>query len=431
MQEYLSFSPKTLSVFLFRKEAAFPALPEPEYYPLVAAEFYGDGLLADASEQPPWMKKPTGKLYPDPLAFFFFGGNGIMNYSMYKSLLEQAKPSLEKEEEIAVVPEEPPAEEEKKFSRINPFLFFGGSGALNYSTFKWLLDKDPLVQYKSSVGELLTKKEKTDEKNSPCSYPLPKRIDLTHIEGWEAGINYGTNYSSLAILFAPDYRIGHTLPLVDLRAHRFDNNTYAASLGVIARYLPESFCELLGANIYYDYRQGSIGHFHQMGVGVEILSKRWDFRANAYIPFTTEFKCQCHFDDYQGGFFIKERKTETVSYGYNAEVGYLAVRTHTFLLYLAAGPYYMTGRHCHEKTRGVKARIRPQYKDYLALDLSMTHDPVYETVYQAKVIISLPLYQITGQNKNHCGVTDRQIYQPVERFEVMPVGKCQCWKTNF
>lgn len=263
------------------------------------------------------------------------------------------------------------------------------------------------------------------------SYPLPKRIALRHIEG-NQGFHYGTNYSTLEILFAPDYRLGHTLAMIDLRGHRFDNNTYAANVGLVARYIPKSFCELLGANVYYDFRQGKIGNFQQIGVGIEILGKRWDFRANGYIPISTKKRVRkCLFDDYTDGFFMMDRRTESISYGYNAEIGCLAVRTDTFLLYLAGGPYYITGRKCHEKTRGGEVRMRPQYKDYVALDLRLSHDPVFETVFQAQIIVSIPLYQITGQNKNHCGITDRQIYQPVERFEVMPIGKCRCVQANF
>ena len=79
------------------------------------------------------------------------------------------------------------------------------------------------------------------------------------------------------------------------------------------------------------------------------------------------------------------------------------------------------------------ARIRPQYKDYVALDMSVSYDKSFKTVYEAAVIVYLPLYQISSKKsrKAPCGITDRQVYQPIERFEIMPLGKNCCWKTNF
>jgi hypothetical protein len=77
--------------------------------------------------------------------------------------------------------------------------------------------------------------------------------------------------------------------------------------------------------------------------------------------------------------------------------------------------------------------VRPQYKDYLALDFSVSYDQVYKTVYQAEVILYLPLYQLSSKKTRQgpCGMTDRQIYQPIERFEIMPLAKRDCWLYNW
>jgi hypothetical protein len=77
-------------------------------------------------------------------------------------------------------------------------------------------------------------------------------------------------------------------------------------------------------------------------------------------------------------------------------------------------------------------RVRPQYKDYLAFDFSVSHDSVFQTVYQAQIILYLPLYQLSKKgNQRPCNLTDYQIYQPIERYEVMPIGRRSCWQTNF
>lgn len=271
------------------------------------------------------------------------------------------------------------------------------------------------------------------EKSRGTSFLLPKRITLSHNDG--SRDKKRTDYSTLALLFASEYRLGHFMPLVDIRGHRFDNDRYAANVGVGGRYVPDpdSFCELLGVNAYYDYRQGSKGNYHQLGVGLEILGKRWDFRANGYIPVGhKKITTKCVFDDYIGNFRATQRECEFTSYSYNAEVGYLIVRSNTFLFYAAAGPYYLSKKSSN-RSRGGTARIRPQYKDYIALDLSVSYDKVFKTVYEAAVIVYLPLYQISSKKSRHapCGITDRQVYQPIERFEIMPLGKSCCWKANF
>ncbi|MDE3045277.1 MAG: inverse autotransporter beta domain-containing protein [Verrucomicrobiota bacterium] len=271
-------------------------------------------------------------------------------------------------------------------------------------------------------------------------YPIPKRIVINHNSGYgdQAGIGYGTNYTSLEVFLASDYSLGSLYPLIDLRAHRFDNDSYAANLGVGGRYIPSpnAFCEILGFNVFYDWRQGFLNEYNQIGVGIEILGKRWDFRANGYFPVGAKsFQYTCVYDNYEGNYVITNTRQEITTYGFNAEVGWLAVNSKNFLLYTAAGPYYLTTK-CNgcfnfDTIFGGRVRIRPQYKDYIALDLSFSHDPTFNTIWEATFIISLPLYQIANQNERPCGLTDRQIYQPIERFETMPLGTQSCWTQNY
>ncbi len=99
-----------------------------------------------------------------------------------------------------------------------------------------------------------------------------------------------------------------------------------------------------------------------------------------------------------------------------------------FTLFSVRSLFY-SGRPGESKTVGVEARIRPQYKDYVALDLSYNWDPLFHAVYQAEIILYAPLYQLSKRrpvgscNRN---LTLRQIYQNVERFNVMPLGRHTC-----
>lgn len=272
-----------------------------------------------------------------------------------------------------------------------------------------------------------------DPPSNPILYPLPQLLDFRHVQGSGEGIGFGTDYSTVALLLAPDCALGRAMPLIDLRVHHFDNNTYAANAGVGFRYIPSpnTFCEILGANVFYDFRQGRMGNYHQLGAGIEILGKRWEFRANGYFPIGIKsHKTKCTFDHYEGGFFAIHRRCEFTAYGYNAEAGYYIINRNDFSLYAAGGPYYLL-RRCEDNTLGGEVRIRPQYKDYLALEFKASYDPVFKAVYQVGITIRLPLYQIRNRGCRPCGMQSRQVYQPIERFEIMPLGRRSCWERNF
>ncbi len=266
-------------------------------------------------------------------------------------------------------------------------------------------------------------------------YPtnLLKRVSLSQAVGTEAGIASMTDYTSLALLFAPDFWIGEVLPMVNLRGFRFSDNTFAGSFGVAARYLPTSICEVIGLNAYYDVREESGGPFHQLGLGAEVLSKRWDLRINGYLPLGPGRNVStCVFDDYIGDYFIFRRRTKFSYYGFNAEAGWLAIQSKNFLLYCATGPYYFSGK-VKQEVPGWLLRVRPQFNDYVALDLRVSFDPIFHTVFQAQLFFTIPLYRLGshGSRTGPCGMTERQIYQPVERFEVIPTSRRCCWGANF
>lgn len=266
---------------------------------------------------------------------------------------------------------------------------------------------------KLSISNLASgfKSNETEKKKNYRSYPVPKRISLSHTEGNGGNQReFGTNYTMLEFQLASDAKLGSFISQIDLRGYRFDNATYAFSGGYVGRYVPEadSFCNLLGLNLYYDYRQGTPGHIQQISGGVEVIGKRLDFRGNFYAPIGSNRHLGdcCSLRCINGWF----------GFGYNAEVGWLAVRSKKFLLYTAAGPYYVSSEGCEERKRGGMLRVVPQYKDYFALDMRLTYDSIFKTIFQAEFIVSLPLYKIRANEGGPCGITTRQLYQRVERM---------------
>ncbi len=262
-------------------------------------------------------------------------------------------------------------------------------------------------------------------------WPLPKLISIRHVEGTNNGVAYATNYSTLAVLSAPDYKPGSFLPMLDLRVHRFDDTSWATNAGLIGRYIPNqcdpsSQARILGVNAYYDWRQTNLGYFQELGGGLEVLGRRWDLRANMYFPFgRLKDITGC---DLSSAELASQRRNRKVTYAFNAEVGWLAVDTSQFLLYTAADIYYISRSTRHKSPRGGMFRLRPQYREYLALDLMGSYDPVFKTLWQAEITLYLPLYTIgEPSSRGPYGISNRQVYQPVERFEILPLAKYECW----
>ena len=93
----------------------------------------------------------------------------------------------------------------------------------------------------------------------------------------ERGLGINSGYTTLGLFAAIKDNY-----FADFRFHLLDNGKYAFNIGGGARYLSNSY--ILGANIYYDYRETSYKNYHQLGLGLEFLGCSYDIRANAYIP---------------------------------------------------------------------------------------------------------------------------------------------------
>jgi hypothetical protein len=251
-------------------------------------------------------------------------------------------------------------------------------------------------------------------------YPIPKRIDFGHIEG--KGIGYDVGYTQIAMVLGPEYRIGHGIALLDLRGVIFDDGKLAANVGMIARFLPKFFCEVFGLNVFYDFREGKHGNFNQISAGLEMLHRRWELHGSARVPLgVTKHTKKCVFDHYIGPYREVCKSRQFALNAFDLTLGYYLVKSKNFQLYAAAGPYYLSGAF-DSSSFGGKALLRPQFTDYFAVELSASHDDIYETIYQVNAIFSLPLYKFSSalnSKKGPCRTTNRQIYQPIDRDIVL------------
>jgi hypothetical protein len=253
---------------------------------------------------------------------------------------------------------------------------------------------------------------------------------MGHIEG--KGIGYSRGYAQLSMILGPDYRKGHFLPLVSVAGKVFDDGRFGAHLGFIGRFIPRSLCEVFGFAAFYDFREAKLGSFHQIGLGAEVLNKRWEVHAKGRIPVGAKSHSRTDvFKDYVGPYRFKSTRSEFASYVFDINAGYYLVNGKQFQLYAAAGPYYLSGQF-DKKSWGGQVMLRPQYQDSLYVELTMSHDHVFNTIYQVNVIFSIPLYRFSSRLKDKrgpCGMSNRQIYQPIDPDIVL--NKECCCSANF
>ncbi|MCE5318051.1 MAG: inverse autotransporter beta domain-containing protein, partial [Parachlamydia sp.] len=264
-------------------------------------------------------------------------------------------------------------------------------------------------------------------------YTAP-RLYISHVEG--DTVAYRGGYTSLGLFAAPTgWGNGNWKPFLDVRGHVFNNGKTAANLGGGLRYYSSCLNSVFGVNSYYDYREGPLSHYHQVGVGLEILGPCLDLRLNGYFPVgNKDGESHAHKFTFPRGQFATCRQREEALSGFDAEIGkcfnFCFPRScRSFCFYAAIGPYFYESRSCADDIWGGQMRFIVQ-KNCLNLEVGASYDRQYHTSGYARVEISIPLRWPCCEQDccGDCGL----IYQPVHRQEMIVLSKQHCfWKTNF
>jgi hypothetical protein len=102
----------------------------------------------------------------------------------------------------------------------------------------------------------------------------------------EFGGYYGTDHATRgeAVLWAPLTQGPSALLFGEARGKQFEEDMREGNFALGYRQMMPGGWNL-GIWGGYDIRRSAFGHtFHQLAAGIEALSDRWDFRANAYLP---------------------------------------------------------------------------------------------------------------------------------------------------
>ncbi len=112
---------------------------------------------------------------------------------------------------------------------------------------------------------------------APPEDPITGSLTL----GYQGSENLHTGFvDSLTPLWTP----GDSVLFLNSRYSLDDSDQFVSSTGLVWRSMVSDGV-IIGANIYYDSLDSQYGHhFDQLGLGVEVLTKWVDFRANYYLP---------------------------------------------------------------------------------------------------------------------------------------------------
>ena len=264
-------------------------------------------------------------------------------------------------------------------------------------------------------------------------------VYFKHVEG--KGYGYKEGYSTLGAFITPYSTFSHVLPFLDLRGHVFNRHwKFAANAGVGVKWLSNSPF-VLAAAAYYDYRQTHHSHYNQVGLSLEFLWNRWEFRANGYLPVGEKTHVRkisetasYSFEKFAGHslFYTTtldiHRKVEFAMKGVDAELGFHLMHPQEFYtLYLGGGPYYFHSPSGLKKhALGGQVRIQARVTPYITLQISDSWDNLFHNKFQGEISLNIPfgghVMKRNGDFKAPCCEVlsmESRMVQPMHRNEII------------
>lgn len=237
------------------------------------------------------------------------------------------------------------------------------------------------------------------------------------------GVGYNNSYSSLGFVIYPDYIPVDNVPFFDMRAHLTNNGCFCSNLGVGFRWLDECDRRLIGVNAYYDYRDEiptqAFGN-HQIGLGFEYFTDKFDLTANLYMPVARRYHKKLVEDTTSYSKYYLSHLRE----GLDIEIAkWFPAVCRNLELYTALGFYYFNGKdkefHYSDNTYGVNARIEFHHSENLWTTVGLSHDNVYNTKLLLSIKLFFPIYTKTRcqEPNNYC--LKNRLSLPVRRRDII------------
>ena len=214
-----------------------------------------------------------------------------------------------------------------------------------------------------------------------------QRITFKHREA--NGIGYPTGYTSAEGFFSTS-KTPNLLAFTDVRAHVFNDSKKAYNLGVGVRGLSEPLRAVLGANVFYDYRDGLHRAFNQVGVGLEVLGTKWDVRANGYIPVhNIKKKYRDGFLKFKGSSAVFQKRYEFAFVGCELAFTRELIKRKNWDVRTKLAGYWFNGEYGKNAGGGL-FELSTNITRYLTLKGQASYDTLFRGVFQGEAAVNFP-----------------------------------------
>lgn len=198
---------------------------------------------------------------------------------------------------------------------------------------------------------------------------IPWRWSLRHDFGSGVGFKNGFTYLEG---FIPLLQSRGDLAFGDVRAVNFDDaRQWEFNAGFGARHFLEQANVVVGANAFYDARNSLYNTYQQVGLGLEALGERLEFRTNGYFV-TGPAHTVVGIPGMTGAF-------QEIAYsGAEAEVGgrlpyFDLIKTRAYI------GYYMYTASESATAQGIRGRFESDITDRISLHASVQRDRLFDT----------------------------------------------------
>lgn len=271
---------------------------------------------------------------------------------------------------------------------------------------------------------------------------LPEWMITSYTAG--TGLGYSVPYSSLGFFLAPPSEDQQTFSFLDLKGHLFNNGMEAANAGLGIRYFDDDCPSLLwGLNLVYDYYKNTRHTYNQIGAGFEIMSERWDFHLNAYVPIGDKrkdiyrfnydfFKALKNDDPSLLQFGLRAREQFALN-GIDTLFGYRFCNWFANMSYdlrISAGPYFYWGRSAktknafaakHVSALGGRLKTDISLNQVISLSGIVTYDSLYKWCGQGVISLNIPFGALHSHFKAPSYSVKNRIFDSIERNEIIVI----------
>lgn len=197
------------------------------------------------------------------------------------------------------------------------------------------------------------------------------------------GDEYGVaqNWYSQFGIFAPMVILPDETGLSFIQANGTvsDGSVYGANVGFVTRYQDLASYWFFGSSLWYDYESNPDQDLHQVGLGVEALSRFIEIRANGYLPVGTTSRFEA-VAPRRLGMNILTGYDNLALAGADIEAGVRPFEMPEMWFFL--GYYFYTDQDDlldEDPLEGLRGRIELRPNRNLTLGVTVSHDDVYDT----------------------------------------------------